>query len=136
MTSNLDIYRTANLSIFYCVFFASLLFGLDAQAACRTVEKQVAGIKVQHVEGTADCVMPDLMKRDKMIAGYYVEGDAMYLIINNIRNGKDINLDFYGFTKDNAAGIASGIDDVNSVLYVKRYNSYGIPDPKLEKRIR
>ena len=57
---------------------------------------------LQETHGSYDCVLAEQMEADDMLAGFWFEEktETLFIVINNIRVGKDIDLDYYGFNKN------------------------------------
>ena len=108
-----------------------------ALADCRTVAKYNKKIdmtiKVKH--GDRHCVIRDWMAKDHMVLGYWLDASTLNIVINNIRNQKDIDLAFYGFNKFQGANIAEQIDEAKKVRFVKMYSKFGIPRAEIEKKM-
>ena len=108
-----------------------------AWAECRIVEKYNKKAKhtFQEKVGDRHCVVKDWMASDKMVLGYWLEGSTLNIVVQNIRNFKDIDLAFYGFTDSAAKSIAKKVDEAKQVRFVKMYNRLGIPNLEIKQKM-
>ena len=88
--------------------------------------------------GDASCVMPGVMKDDSMIAGYWIEETTktMFIAINNIRAGKDINIDFYGYDEKYKESMLEKVENVDAIKFIKRFSYNGATKPQVELRLK
>ena len=95
-------------------------------------------MSLDRVVGNYDCVLDDVMEDDLMLAGYWVEDKTktMFLVINNFRAGKKIDLDFYGFDKRYKNSLLSRIDNLKDIKLVERYSFNGSEKPQIEKNLK
>ena len=112
---------------------------LHAISDCKT-EKEYwpkVNMYVDNIVGTHDCVMEPVMKADSMLAGYWVEEKTktLFLVINNIRMGKDIDLDYYGFNDKYRESLLKDITDIEDVKLLRRYIWDGSSQPQIENNL-
>jgi hypothetical protein len=116
------------------LFAPSLAF-----AECRNEPKFFPKINtyLDRLVGDADCVMADAMQDDLMIAGYWIEDKSttMFIAINNIRAGRDIDIDFYGYNDGYKTSMLEKIENVSSIKFVKRFSYNGATQPQIEMRL-
>ena len=88
--------------------------------------------------GDASCVMPGVMQDDSMIAGYWIEETTktMFIAINNIRAGRDIDIDFYGYNEKYKESMLEKVENVDKIKFVKRFSYNGATKPQVELRLR
>ena len=108
-------------------------------AECRNEPKFFPKINtyIDRLVGDADCVMADVMEDDLMIAGYWVEEETktMFIAINNIRAGRDIDIWFYGYNDLYITSMLEKIENVSSIKFVKRFSYNGATQPQIEMRL-
>lgn len=116
------------------LFASSLAF-----AECRNEPKFFPKINtyLDRLVGDADCVMADVMEDDQMIAGYWVEEKTktMFIAINNIRAGRDIDIGFYGYDDRYKTSMLEKIENISSIKFVKRFSYNGATQPQIEMRL-
>lgn len=116
-----------------------LILPIFISAECRQVPIYEAKYDFTwyQTHGTHDCVMAGLMKDDEMIAGYWLEEKTktLFIAINNIRVGKDIDLDRYGFNQSYIDSLLKTIDDIESVKLLRRFTYDGSTQPQIELRL-
>lgn len=112
-------------------------FGVIAE--CRNEPKFFPKINtyIDRLVGDADCVMADVMEDDQMIAGYWVEEKTktMFIAINNIRAGRDIDIGFYGYDERYKTSMLEKIENISSIKFVKRFSYNGATQPQIEMRL-
>ena len=94
-------------------------------------------MSLDRVVGNYDCVLDDVMKDDLMLAGYWVEDKTktMFLVINNFRAGKQIEMDFYGYDEKYKKSLLSRIDNLTDLKLIGRYSYNGSEKPEIEKNL-
>ena len=87
--------------------------------------------------GDAQCVMKGIMSDDQMIAGYWIEdkSNTMFVAVNNIRAGRDIDMDFYGFNRNYENSLADKIDNIETVKFIKRFSYNASPKPEVQMNL-
>ena len=92
---------------------------------------------IERLVGDVDCVMADVMADDQMIAGYWIEekSKTLFIAINNIRAGRDIDIDFYGFDERYKTSMLEKIDNISSIKFLKRFSYNGATQPQIEMRL-
>ena len=72
-----------------------------------------------------------------MLAGYWVEDKTktMFLVINNFRAGKQIEMDFYGYDEKYKKSLLSRIDNLTDLKLIGRYSYNGSEKPEIEKNL-
>lgn len=87
--------------------------------------------------GDASCVMADIMNDDAMIAGYWVEDKTktMFIAINNIRVGRDIDLERYGYTELYKSNLLERVEYIQKIKFVKRFSYDGSIQPQIELKL-
>ena len=118
----------------------ALFVGNSFAGNCTTEKKYYPKIKMSldRVVGNYDCVLDDVMEDDLMLAGYWVEDKTktMFLVINNFRAGKKIDLDFYGFDTRYKNSLLSRIDNLKDIKLIERYSFNGSEKPQIEKNLK
>jgi len=118
----------------------ALFVGYSFAGNCTTEKKYYPKMKMSldRVVGNYDCVLDDVMEDDLMLAGYWVEDKTktMFLVINNFRAGKKIDLDFYGFDKRYKNSLLSRIDNLKDIKLIERYSFNGSEKPQIEKNLK
>jgi len=118
----------------------TLLVSMGAWGDC--IEKKEYNAKLdfnfKKLYGTHDCVLDDIMKDDSMIAGYWLEerSKTLFIVINNIRVGRDIDLDAYGYNQKYLQGLSKRIDDAEDIQFKRRFSYNGAEQPQIEKVLR
>ena len=118
----------------------ALFVGNSFAGNCTTEKKYYPKMKMSldRVVGNYDCVLDDVMEDDLMLAGYWVEDKTktMFLVINNFRAGKKIDLDFYGFDTRYKNSLLSRIDNLKDIKLIERYSFNGSEKPQIEKNLK
>ena len=108
-------------------------------AECRYEKKYYPKIDryMDILVGDAQCVMKGIMSDDSMIAGYWIEdkSNTMFVAVNNIRAGRDIDIDFYGFDRNYEQSLADKIDNIETVKFIKRFSYNGSPKPEVQMNL-
>tara|TARA_B100000575_G_C22932761_1_gene540426 strand:+ start:28 stop:429 length:402 start_codon:yes stop_codon:yes gene_type:complete len=88
--------------------------------------------------GTHDCVLDDIMKDDSMIAGYWLEdrSKTLFIVINNIRAGRDIDFDSYGYNQRYLQGLSKRINNAEDIQFKRRFSYNGAEQPQIESILR
>mgnify|MGYP001258677442 FL=1 len=60
----------------------------------------------------------------------------MFIAINNIRAGRDIDIDFYGYNEKYKESMLEKIENVDKIKFVKRFSYNGATKPQVELRLR
>ena len=117
----------------------ALFVGNSFAGDCSTEKKYYPKIEMSldRVVGNYDCVLDDVMKDDLMLAGYWVEDKTktMFLVINNFRAGKQIEMDFYGYDEKYKKSLLSRIDNLTDLKLIGRYSYNGSEKPEIEKNL-
>ena len=117
----------------------ALFVGNSFAGDCSTEKKYYPKMEMSldRVVGNYDCVLDDVMKDDLMLAGYWVEDKTktMFLVINNFRAGKQIEIDFYGYDEKYKKSLLSRIDNLTDLKLIGRYSSNGSEKPEIEKNL-
>ena len=119
----------------------SLLVSMGAWGEC-TIKSEynpTLDFTFNRLHGTRDCVLDGIMKDDLMIAGYWIEkrtNTTLFIAINNIRAGKDIDLEFYGYEELYLKQLSESITDTDSIKFIKRYSYNGAEQPQIERNLR
>jgi len=74
-----------------------------------------------------------------MIAGYWIEkrtNTTLFIAINNIRAGKDIDLEFYGYEELYLKRLSERITDTDSIKFIRIYSYNGAEQPQIERNLR
>ena len=125
------------LSIF--IMIGLWCMSLPVISDCKTVKEYWPKVNmyVDNIVGTHDCVMEPVMKADSMLAGYWVEDKTktLFLVINNIRMGKDIDLDYYGFNDKYRESLLKDMTDIEDVKLLRRYTWDGSSQPQIENNL-
>ena len=121
---------------------ASLLFLLmheSAYSECRKVPIYEAKYDFTwyQTHGSYDCVLAEQMESDDMLAGYWFEEKpgTLFIVINNIRVGKDIDLDYYGFNENYINSLLKRIDNAKAIKLRRRFSYDGSVQPQIELRL-
>ena len=119
---------------------ALVLFVGNSFAENCSIEKEFhakMNMSIDIVIGNYDCVLEDIMNDDSMIAGYWVEDKTktMFLVINNFRAGKQIEMDFYGYDEKYKKSLLSRIDNLTDLKLIGRYSYNGSEKPEIEKNL-
>ena len=119
---------------------ALVLFVGSSFAGNCSIEKEFhakMNMSIDIVIGNYDCVLEDIMNDDSMIAGYWVEDKTktMFLVINNFRAGKQIEMDFYGFDEKYKKSLLSRINNLTDLKLIGRYSYNGAEKPEIEKNL-
>ena len=115
----------------------TLLMSMGALGGC--IEKSEYDARLdftfKKLYGTHDCVLDDIMKDDLMIAGYWLEerSKTLFIVINNIRAGRDIDLETYGYNQKYLQGLSKRIDDAEDVKFKRRFSYNGAEQPQIER---
>ena len=118
----------------------TLLMSMGALGGC--IEKDEYNAKLdftfKKLYGTHTCVLDDIMKDDSMIAGYWLEdrSKTLFIVINNIRVGRDIDLDTYGYNQKYLQGLSKRIDDAEDIQFKRRFSYNGAEQPQIERILR
>ena len=117
----------------------ALFVGNSFAGDCSTEKKYYPKMEMSldRVVGNYDCVLDDVMKDDLMLAGYWVEDKTktMFLVINNFRAGKQIEIDFYGYDEKYKKSLLSRIDNLTDLKLIGRYSYNGSEKPEIEKNL-
>ena len=117
----------------------ALFVGNSFAGDCSTEKKYYPKMEMSldRVVGNFDCVLDDVMKDDLMLAGYWVEDKTktMFLVINNFRAGKQIEMDFYGYDEKYKKSLLSRIDNLTDLKLIGRYSYNGSEKPEIEKNL-
>ena len=72
-----------------------------------------------------------------MLAGYWFEEKTatLFIVINNIRVGKDIDLDYYGFNENYINSLLKRIDNAKAIKLRRRFSYDGSIQPQIELRL-
>ena len=118
----------------------TLLMSMGALGDC--IEKDEYNAKLdftfKRLYGTHTCVLDDIMKDDTMIAGYWLEdrSKTLFIVINNIRVGRDIDLDTYGYNQKYLQELSKRIDDAEDIQFKRRFSYNGAEQPQIERILR
>ena len=122
------------------LLIVALFVGHSFAGNCTIEKKYYPKMKMSldRVVGNYDCVLDDVMEDDLMLAGYWVEDKTktMFLVINNFRAGKKIDLDFYGFDTRYKNSLLSRIDNLKDIKLIERYSFNGSEKPQIEKNLK
>ena len=117
----------------------ALFVGNSFAGDCSTEKKYYPKMEMSldRVVGNYDCVLDDVMKDDLMLAGYWVEDKTktMFLVINNFRAGKQIEIDLYGYDEKYKKSLLSRIDNLTDLKLIGRYSYNGSEKPEIEKNL-
>tara|TARA_B110000908_G_C9999549_1_gene333504 strand:+ start:76 stop:429 length:354 start_codon:yes stop_codon:yes gene_type:complete len=106
---------------------------------CRNEPKYFPKIDtyIDRLVGDASCVMPGVLEDDLMIAGYWIEETTktMFIAINNIRAGRDIDIDFYGYNNKYKESMLEKVENIDSIEFLKRFSYNGAIKPQVELRL-
>ena len=77
------------------------------------------------------------MEAEDMLAGFWFEEktETLFIVINNIRVGKDIELDYYGFNQNYIDSLLNKIDNVKAIKLQRRFSYDGSIQPQVELRL-
>ena len=119
----------------------SLLFlALPANAECRKVPvyETKYDFTWYDTHGSYDCVLAIQMEADDMLAGFWFEEktETLFIAINNIRVGKDIDFDYYGFNQNYIDSLQKKIDNVKTIKLLRRFSYDGSIQPQIELRLK
>ncbi len=87
--------------------------------------------------GSYDCVLALQMEADDMLAGFWFEEktETLFIAINNIRVGKDIDFEYYGFNQNYIDSLQKKIDNVKTIKLLRRFSYDGSIQPQIELRL-
>lgn len=87
--------------------------------------------------GSYDCVLALQMEADDMLAGFWFEEktETLFIAINNIRVGKDIDFEYYGFNQNYINSLQKKIDNVKTIKLLRRFSYDGSIQPQIELRL-
>ena len=124
-----------NLTILITILLASSAWG---ECTIKSEYNAKLNFTFNKLHGTHDCVMDDIMEDDLMISGYWTEkrtNTTLFIVINNIRAGRDIDLDYYGYGELYLKDLSERITDANRIKFIKRYSYNGAEQPQVEKNL-
>ena len=124
------------LTILLAILLASSAWG---ECTIKSEHDPKLNFTFNQLHGTHDCVMDDIMEDDLMISGYWIEKRAnttLFIAINNIRAGRDIDLEHYGYGELYLKKLSERITDAHSIIFIRRYSYNGAEQPQVEKNLR
>ena len=123
------------LLLFYLTFF--LTSHLNAECRKVAVYEAKYDFTWYQTHGSYECVLAEQMEADDMLAGFWFEEktETLFIVINNIRVGKDIDLDYYGFNKNYIDSLLNKIDNVKAIKLQRRFSYDGSIQPQVELRL-
>ncbi|MDA9044892.1 hypothetical protein N9H95_03220 [Gammaproteobacteria bacterium] len=108
-------------------------------AECRNEPKYFPKLDyyMDRLVGDASCVMADIINDDAMIAGYWIEDKTrtMFIAINNIRVGRDIDIEKYGYTELYKSNLLDRVEYIKKIKFVKRFSYDGSIQPQIELKL-
>ena len=117
----------------FFLFFATLA---PAYAECRTVEKyyEKLGSTISYKQGDRHCIVRDWMTREEMVLGYWMEGETLNIVVNNLSHSTVFDdITYYGFDETQGEKVAEWVDEAKQVRFVKMYDKMGIPNIETKK---
>ena len=123
------------LLLFCFTFF--LISHLNAECRKVAVYEAKYDFTWYQTHGSYDCVLAEQMEADDMLAGFWFEEktETLFIVINNIRVGKDIDLDYYGFNQNYIDSLLNKIDNVKAIKLQRRFSYDGSLQPQVELRL-